>query len=102
MAAYRGRLDAPVLIGVGAAFDFMAGTVRRAPRFLQYNGFEWAYRMVQEPRRLWKRYVFGNSRFVMLLLMEKWERCPDRKSVYPGKTIGVVDTIKLGVKGRED
>jgi N-acetylglucosaminyldiphosphoundecaprenol N-acetyl-beta-D-mannosaminyltransferase len=67
MAAMRGRLDAPVLIGVGAAFDFHAGLVPQAPPALQKIGLEWAYRLVQEPRRLWRRYLRYNPRFVLAL-----------------------------------
>jgi N-acetylglucosaminyldiphosphoundecaprenol N-acetyl-beta-D-mannosaminyltransferase len=50
--------------GVGAAFDFVAGTVREAPRWIQFVGLEWLYRLTTEPRRLWRRYVFGNARFL--------------------------------------
>ena len=64
MARMRERLDAPVLIGVGAAFDFHAGLVRQAPRSLQRFGMEWAFRLLQEPRRLWRRYARYNPRFV--------------------------------------
>jgi N-acetylglucosaminyldiphosphoundecaprenol N-acetyl-beta-D-mannosaminyltransferase len=64
MAAMRGRLDAPVLIGVGAAFDFHAGLVRQAPDRLQRLGLEWLFRLSQEPRRLWRRYLRYNPRFV--------------------------------------
>jgi N-acetylglucosaminyldiphosphoundecaprenol N-acetyl-beta-D-mannosaminyltransferase len=67
MAAMRGRLSAPVLIGVGAAFDFHAGLVPQAPPMLQNAGLEWAYRLVQEPRRLWRRYLRYNPRFVLAL-----------------------------------
>jgi N-acetylglucosaminyldiphosphoundecaprenol N-acetyl-beta-D-mannosaminyltransferase len=96
MAAYRRRLDAPVLIGVGAAFDFMAGTVRRAPRFLQHSGFEWTYRVLQEPRRLWKRYVVANSRFAMLLLAERWRRRSSREKSKQGAALEKLDTFKSG------
>jgi N-acetylglucosaminyldiphosphoundecaprenol N-acetyl-beta-D-mannosaminyltransferase len=65
MAAMRGRLDAPVLIGVGAAFDFHAGLVPQAPSWMQASGLEWVYRLAQEPRRLWKRYLRYNPRFVV-------------------------------------
>jgi N-acetylglucosaminyldiphosphoundecaprenol N-acetyl-beta-D-mannosaminyltransferase len=65
MAAMRDRLRAPVLIGVGAAFDFHAGLVPQAPPALQRLGLEWAYRLVQEPRRLWRRYLRYNPRFVV-------------------------------------
>jgi N-acetylglucosaminyldiphosphoundecaprenol N-acetyl-beta-D-mannosaminyltransferase len=64
MAAMRARLDAPVLIGVGAAFDFHAGLVPQAPAWMQRSGLEWAYRLRQEPRRLWRRYARHNPRFV--------------------------------------
>ena len=64
MAAMRARLDAPVLIGVGAAFDFHAGLVRQAPGWMQRLGMEWLFRLVQEPRRLWRRYARYNPRFV--------------------------------------
>jgi N-acetylglucosaminyldiphosphoundecaprenol N-acetyl-beta-D-mannosaminyltransferase len=64
MAAMRPRLDAPVLVGVGAAFDFHAGLVPQAPDWMQSAGLEWLYRMAQEPRRLGPRYVRYNPRFV--------------------------------------
>jgi N-acetylglucosaminyldiphosphoundecaprenol N-acetyl-beta-D-mannosaminyltransferase len=64
MAAMRSRLDAPVLVGVGAAFDFHAGLVPQAPDWMQAAGLEWLYRMAQEPRRLGPRYVRYNPRFV--------------------------------------
>jgi N-acetylglucosaminyldiphosphoundecaprenol N-acetyl-beta-D-mannosaminyltransferase len=64
MAAMRGRLDAPVLIGVGAAFDFHAGLIPQAPTWMQRRGLEWLFRLLQEPRRLWKRYARHNPRFV--------------------------------------
>ena len=53
-----------VFVAVGAAFDFLAGTKRQAPRWMQRNGLEWTFRLATEPRRLWKRYLFGNARFV--------------------------------------
>ena len=65
MAAMRERLDAPVLVGVGAAFDFHAGLKRQAPDSLQRLGLEWAFRLAQEPRRLWRRYLRYNPRFVL-------------------------------------
>jgi N-acetylglucosaminyldiphosphoundecaprenol N-acetyl-beta-D-mannosaminyltransferase len=64
MARMRERLSAPVLIGVGAAFDFHAGLVPQAPDQLQRLGLEWAFRLAQEPRRLWKRYLRYNPRYV--------------------------------------
>jgi N-acetylglucosaminyldiphosphoundecaprenol N-acetyl-beta-D-mannosaminyltransferase len=67
MSAFRGRLNAPVLIGVGAAFDMHAGNLRQAPRWIQRSGFEWLYRLSMEPRRLWRRYLKNNPLFVGLL-----------------------------------
>lgn len=64
MAAHRGRINA-VMIGVGAAFDFHAGTIQRAPLWMQRNGLEWLYRLCSEPRRLWKRYLTTNSLFLL-------------------------------------
>lgn len=65
MAEMRELLDVPVLVGVGAAFDFHAGLVPQAPSWLQAMGLEWAFRLVQEPRRLWRRYARYNPRFVV-------------------------------------
>jgi N-acetylglucosaminyldiphosphoundecaprenol N-acetyl-beta-D-mannosaminyltransferase len=64
MAQVRPFLDAPLLIGVGAAFDFHAGLVPQAPMWLQEAGLEWAYRLAHEPRRLWRRYMRYNPRFM--------------------------------------
>lgn len=65
MAGHRGRVNA-VMIGVGAAFDFHAGTVRRAPLWMRDNGLEWLYRLALEPARLWKRYLVTNTLFIIL------------------------------------
>jgi N-acetylglucosaminyldiphosphoundecaprenol N-acetyl-beta-D-mannosaminyltransferase len=70
MAANRTRLNAPVLIGVGAAFDFHAGNVRQAPRWMQASCLEWLFRMLMEPRRLWRRYCFNNPLFLALLVAQ--------------------------------
>jgi N-acetylglucosaminyldiphosphoundecaprenol N-acetyl-beta-D-mannosaminyltransferase len=64
MARMRPRLSAPVLVGVGAAFDFHAGLVPQAPDWMQRFGLEWVFRLAQEPRRLWRRYLRYNPRFV--------------------------------------
>jgi len=58
MASHVGRIDAPVMIGVGAAFDFLAGSKAQAPLWMQRNGLEWLFRLCQEPRRLFRRYVW--------------------------------------------
>ncbi len=68
MSLYRPVLNAPLLIGVGAAFDFIAGTKPQAPRWMQRSGLEWLYRLIREPRRLWRRYVIYNSRFIWEVL----------------------------------
>ena len=65
MRRMRPRLDAPVLVGVGAAFDFHAGLVKQAPDWMQRSGLEWLYRLSQEPGRLWRRYLHYNPRFVL-------------------------------------
>ena len=67
MNSFRGKLNASVLIGVGAAFDFHAGRVRQAPRWIQRSGMEWAYRLCAEPRRLWRRYLRNNPTFLFLI-----------------------------------
>jgi N-acetylglucosaminyldiphosphoundecaprenol N-acetyl-beta-D-mannosaminyltransferase len=72
MARMRDRLDAPVLVGVGAAFDFHAGLIPQAPDWMQSGGLEWAYRLAHEPRRLWPRYVRYNPRFVAGFLRQYW------------------------------
>jgi N-acetylglucosaminyldiphosphoundecaprenol N-acetyl-beta-D-mannosaminyltransferase len=64
MVQMRPHLNAPVLIGVGAAFDFHAGLVPQAPTWVQEAGLEWAYRLAHEPRRLWRRYLRYNPRFM--------------------------------------
>jgi N-acetylglucosaminyldiphosphoundecaprenol N-acetyl-beta-D-mannosaminyltransferase len=65
MADMRDRLNAPVLVGVGAAFDFHAGIVSQAPSWMQRMGLEWSYRLAREPRRLWRRYASYNPRFII-------------------------------------
>jgi N-acetylglucosaminyldiphosphoundecaprenol N-acetyl-beta-D-mannosaminyltransferase len=65
MASHRESLTASVLIGVGAAFDFHAGTVKQAPLWMQRHGLEWGYRLCREPRRLWRRYLRTNPAFVV-------------------------------------
>jgi N-acetylglucosaminyldiphosphoundecaprenol N-acetyl-beta-D-mannosaminyltransferase len=66
MAAHREAIDAPVLIGVGAAFDFLAGVKRQAPLWMQRSGLEWAFRLCTEPRRLWRRYAYIVPGFLIL------------------------------------
>lgn len=70
MALNRSMLDVPVLIGIGAAFDFLAGAKPQAPVWMRRSGLEWLFRLCCEPRRLWKRYLLGNVRFVWWVLLE--------------------------------
>jgi N-acetylglucosaminyldiphosphoundecaprenol N-acetyl-beta-D-mannosaminyltransferase len=67
MAQFLPLLEAPVLLGVGAAFDIHSGNLRQAPPRLQKMGLEWAYRLAMEPKRLWRRYLSNNPRFVWAL-----------------------------------
>ncbi len=69
MASHRGRVQA-VMLGVGAAFDFLAGTKKEAPEFMRRTGTEWLFRLVTEPRRLWRRYLRQNPRFLALLTLQ--------------------------------
>jgi N-acetylglucosaminyldiphosphoundecaprenol N-acetyl-beta-D-mannosaminyltransferase len=71
MAQMRGRLDAPMLIGVGAAFDFHAGLQKQAPEWMQRSGLEWAYRLLSEPRRLWRRYCRVVPGYLYLLALQR-------------------------------
>jgi N-acetylglucosaminyldiphosphoundecaprenol N-acetyl-beta-D-mannosaminyltransferase len=66
----RPKLNAPVLVAVGAAFNFHAGKVSQAPRWMQRSCLEWLYRLFAEPRRLWRRYLIGNPRFLLLVLRQ--------------------------------
>ena len=70
MADHVHRLTAPVLIGVGAAFDFHSGRKRQAPHWMQRAGLEWLFRLASEPRRLWRRYLFNNPLFILLVLLQ--------------------------------
>ncbi len=74
VAHFRPLLNAPVLIAVGAAFDFHSGRIRQAPQWMQDSGLEWLFRLLQDPRRLWKRYILGNPRFVYLLLFDLFRK----------------------------
>jgi N-acetylglucosaminyldiphosphoundecaprenol N-acetyl-beta-D-mannosaminyltransferase len=69
MAAHKGIVQA-VMVGVGAAFDFLAGTKPQAPRWMMRCGLEWLFRLATEPRRLWKRYLKHNPRFVVLFALQ--------------------------------
>jgi len=70
MKEHLGKVAAPVMIGVGAAFDFHSGLKKQAPRWIQRSGFEWLYRFMTEPRRLGKRYLVNNPLFLWLILLQ--------------------------------
>lgn len=67
---YYETYRAPISIGVGATFDFLSGNVKRAPKLMQKTGFEWFWRLFQEPKRLWRRYLIEDSQFLVLLFKE--------------------------------
>jgi N-acetylglucosaminyldiphosphoundecaprenol N-acetyl-beta-D-mannosaminyltransferase len=70
MYEHRRWLGVPLMAGVGAAFDFIAGTAKQAPTWAQENGLEWVFRLSQEPRRLWRRYLVLGPQFVWNVLVE--------------------------------
>lgn len=67
---YRDRISIRYSLGVGGYFDIVSSTTRRAPRWLQKMGLEWAYRLIQEPRRMWRRYLIGNVEFIIIIIKE--------------------------------
>jgi N-acetylglucosaminyldiphosphoundecaprenol N-acetyl-beta-D-mannosaminyltransferase len=71
MYEHRPRLAVPVVVGVGAAFDFLSGRLQRAPRVMGDRGLEWLYRLWKEPRRLWRRYLISNSSFIYYCCVER-------------------------------
>lgn len=66
-------LGVPFSMGVGGSFDVISGRVRRAPVWMQESGLEWLWRLVQEPRKMWRRYLLGNPEFVWLILKQRWD-----------------------------
>lgn len=76
LGTYGETLNVPVLHGVGGSFDVLAGKTRRAPLLWQRTGMEWAYRLLQEPRRMWRRYLTTNTSFIALLVKERIHRSP--------------------------
>lgn len=71
MARHAGEISVPIMVGVGAAFDFLSGNKRAAPRLMSRMGLEWLFRLASEPRRLWRRYLLGNTLFIARLI---WRR----------------------------
>ena len=70
MAEYHGRLPVKLMVGVGAAFDLLSGNLREAPDWVKHIGMQWCYRLVMEPRRLWRRYLRNNPRFLLMTAMQ--------------------------------
>ncbi len=68
---YKHIMNVPFVMGVGGSFDVVAGVTKRAPVWMQNMGLEWFYRFIQEPRRMWKRYLVGNSKFIWMVFKEK-------------------------------
>ncbi|WP_158847886.1 WecB/TagA/CpsF family glycosyltransferase [Algibacter sp. L1A34] len=68
---YKEKLHTSVICSIGAVFDFYAGTVNRAPKWILNLGMEWLYRLVKEPKRMWRRYLVGNTKFVYYVFLEK-------------------------------
>lgn len=71
---WRDQLGVNFVMGVGGTFDVVAGKVKRAPLWMQRSGLEWLFRVIQEPRRMWKRYLVTNSKFAVMLLQAKWQQ----------------------------
>lgn len=63
MARHQGKVEG-FMVGVGAGFDYLAGNIKRAPEWMQNNNMEWVYRLIQDPKRLLKKYLYSNSKFV--------------------------------------
>lgn len=86
LARVASRIDAPLLAGVGGLFDFVSGATRRAPSWMRKSRLEWVYRLVQEPRRMWKRYLLGNVTFVARAIGHGWIRrkAQRRRSISQG------------------
>lgn len=68
---FKHIIDTPFIMGVGGSFDVVSGTVKRAPEWMQKFGLEWFYRFLQEPKRMWRRYFYTNSRYIFYILKEK-------------------------------
>lgn len=85
MKAYYRALEVPFVMGVGGSFDVFAGRVSRAPRWMQRSGLEWSHRLLQEPRRMWKRYLVSNTRFLALVARELWRQRIRGRDQAPGE-----------------
>lgn len=91
------RLKAVHICCIGAVFDFYAGTIKRAPTWMINSGIEWLYRLVKEPRRMWKRYIIGNTLFVARILNSRISKAKSYKSNYL-----ITKEAKANNKGERD
>ena len=82
---YIDQLGIPFVMGVGGSFDVVAGVTERAPKWVQIRGFEWLYRLVQEPRRMWRRYVIGNAQFIGYTFKTRFEQDKNGTKGAPGR-----------------
>lgn len=80
VSKYINQLKIPFVMGVGGSFDVVAGITDRAPMWMQKHGLEWFYRFIQEPRRMWKRYIIGNAKFVKLTYKHKAKKRKSEKT----------------------
>lgn len=102
---YARELQIPVSIGVGGTLDFIAGITKRAPHWMQRAGVEWLYRLMQEPRRLWKRYILDLFYFSYFFIRQWWEMRkgrPPSPLLPTSGTVIVEDTAILAIRGRLD
>jgi len=81
MYANRTKLQVPMLLGIGVSFELVSGLVRRAPVWMQHSGLEWLFRLLMEPRRLWRRYLVGNAAFCILIACEYISKMATRLAV---------------------
>ncbi len=79
MYKHKDRLKVPAMVGVGAAFDFIAGTKLQAPTWMRNNGLEWLFRFATEPKRLWRRYLVNGSLFIFYAGAELLKKCSSRQ-----------------------
>lgn len=85
MHEHRDRISAPVMIGVGAAFDFLSGNKPQAPGWIRNNGFEWLFRLISEPRRLWRRYLVDYPLFIYYASLDLIPELLSRRRLRDGK-----------------
>ncbi len=100
---YGAQLGVPVMMGVGGSLDFIAGVTKRAPQWMQSSGLEWVWRLAQEPRRLWRRYVVGLAVFGVFFARQWWIMRPGSSPSLPFPTTDLIlveNTAIINVQGR--